>query len=514
MDSVAREAWLMAWKRQLRKSRCPIVDLPPETKSHILSYLPLSSVSHLSQSCRVWHQSALPELYTRDAKECDSFAMKWMAAHAVDERTTETALNALKISARFGGQVNAFNSDFSQQCEDWMLDESSTALHHAVSVGNLRVAEKLLDMGARHDISCLGARWVWEGYIRRLNHFENVFRADCIFGQWLPIFLAFMQDDSAMARLLIDRGAGHEAMIANSCTGSTTHISILHFAAVDTTEAIFQWRFLFERFREYKNERCTEENDTPLHIALKCGCIQGMQAAVETGADMEARNTSLLTPLAAVVRQLGIVYTEDGTIQNHMRCLREFVKLGASVNPDGDSVLADSIEHYWANPAMWPDMMLIINFFVDQGADPNGTSLTGSHVASQLVRAICEAKPSERKVLKNLLSNLVARGLDLTTQSSGWDSTLNTVIQQPDAQPAWLFKLLCSKGATIHNDDVGAFFLRWCQIPRLWAGNQYDVRQHAEQISPAVARDAYKIAFSYNTSTLYDLLRRIPLAPL
>lgn len=350
--------------------------------------------------------------------------------------------------------------------------------------------------------------------MRRLNHFESVFWADCAFGQWFPIFLAFMQNDSAMANLLLDRGAGHEAMIAQSCTGSTSHISILHFAAADTTEVIFRWRFLFERFREYKNERCTEDNDTPLHIALKCGCIQGMQAAVETGADMEARNASLLTPLAALVRQLGIVYRQDGTIQNHTRCLREFVKLGASVNPDGDSVLAESIEQYRANPAMWPDVVLIIDFFVDQGADPNGTSLTGSHVASQLVRAICEAEPSEIKVLKNLLSNLVARGLDLTTQSSGWDSTLNTVIQQPDAQPEWLFKLLCSKGAVINDDEVGVFFLRWCRIPRLWTANQYDIRQHAEQISPAVAKDAYDIAFSNETSTLYDLLRRMPLAPL
>ncbi|CCE27458.1 uncharacterized protein CPUR_00932 [Claviceps purpurea 20.1] len=407
MDSVAREVWLKAWKRDIDPSRCLLMHMPREINVLIISHLDLDVISRLGQSCRAWYQVTLPELYSRDAKEGNSFAIRWMAAYAVDEESTEIALNTLDISARFGGQVDVILG----QREGQTLYETPNALHYAIVGKNLRLAKKLLDMGARHDIPCLNRRMrSLDPYSDELTDF---FGEHYHIGQWFPIFLAFIHSDPDMGQLLVDRGAGRDAMIRG------TPISILHLAAADQTRDIGQWRFLFDRFRKHIDERCTGNEETPLHIALRRGSIQSVQFALEVGANTEVQNAALLTPLAALVQVSKI---RD---QTHVACIRKIVEFGGNIHPDGDSVMVHVMEYYCNSPVMWPEIRHILNFFLDHGADLNERSLSG-------------------------------------------EIALSTVIIEEDAQPAWLFDLLSKKGAPISNDGVDVSFFHWCEGPRLY----------------------------------------------
>ncbi|KAG5918391.1 hypothetical protein E4U61_001804 [Claviceps capensis] len=525
MGSVARQAYFMAWKQELYDSKCLMTLLSPEIRSEIISYLSPEPLSRLGQSCRTWYQLAIPELYARDAKEGGSYAIKWMAAHAVDEETTEVALKTLDISARYGGQVNAIQLEFPQHHGFLLNYERSTALHYAVVLRNLCVTQKLLDMGARHDIPCSGVGWVWKAtqsprLMQRIDQFKGILEVCFRLSSWMPIFLAFIQSDQQMGQLLLEHGAGREAVILRAYGGQMGRVSILHFAAADTTRDIDQWQLFFDAFREYINEPCARLSDSPLHVALSTGCIQGMQLAVQTGADMEKRNALLETPLTKGVQKLRFLDTSIGALQRHITCLRRFVELGGSVNPEGDSLLVSAVRYYRENPIVCPDVRVLIDFFLDHGADINEVDSTGSTVFNELIDTIlsAEAFPPAIKVLEKLLSHLVDRGLDLTRPAPFLPSPLSTVMHNRDAQPAWLFKFLYRNGATIKSMEEDAFFLRWCQIPRLWGGIQYgryDIRQQAAYISRSAAFRAYKIAFSFDTSHLYKLLVRMPLiAPL
>ncbi|KAG5916787.1 hypothetical protein E4U61_003309 [Claviceps capensis] len=512
MDPVACEQWLKAWKRETCPSDCLLMNMPPEIKILIMYHMTPGTLSRLGQSCQTWYQFTLPELYARDAKEGYSSAIRWMAAHAVDEDTTEIALNTLEISARYGGQVDVIS-----EYEGQKVYKNPTALHQAIARRNLRLAKKLLDMGARHDIPCLDPfQFLFasqpEELMARLNYFENAFDSFCTIGMWFPIFLAFFVRDPDMGQLLVDRGAGREAMLSPSFVDIPCRILILHFAAADTTEEIGQWHFLFDSFRKHINQRCTEKEETPLHIALRCGSVQSMQLALEAGAKMEINNAYLLTPLVALARGLDTFCIQTGNVrnQNHIICIRNLVELGGSIHPGGDSVMVYVMGFYFRNPDMWPDMIHALNFFLDHGVDLNERSLTGTNVVSQLVPAICTAAPPAMEAFKELLHDLVDKGLDLTRLPLR-GSPLNSVISQTDAQPAWLFDLLCEKGATILRSEVDYFFIRWFEIPRLWMGNQYDIWQHVEQVSLGAAVTVYSLAMSSDTPSLFDHFVCMPL---
>ncbi|CCE27459.1 uncharacterized protein CPUR_00933 [Claviceps purpurea 20.1] len=516
MDPVAREVWLKAWKRDIDPSRCLLMHMPREIKALIIFHLDLDVLSRLGQSCRAWYQVTLPELYGRDAKEGRSSAIRWMASQAVDEERTEIALNTLEISARFGGQVDVI----SEQHEGQTLYETPTALHYAIIRRNLRLAKKLLDMGARHDIPCLHERLIaslhssyFSDVLIRLHYFTDFFRVRNLNGQIVrnlngqsfPIFLAFMRKDPDMGQLLVDRGAGREGMISPPFTTAPTRIPILHLLASEDMGDIGQWRFLFDHFREHINERCTEEGETLLHTALRCGAIQNVQIVLEAGVNMEVQNAALLTPLVALVQ----VWTIQN--QRHVACIRKFVELGSNIHPGGDSVMVHVMKYYRLRPEMWSDIRHTLNFFLDHGADLNERSLSGTNVVSQLIPTICHAAPAAMEALEELLHDLIDKGLDLRSLPQPLEerSALCTVIIQKDAQPAWLFDLLCKQRATILDEEADDFFCRWFEVPRLRMGNQlYNIWQHAEQISPDTADRVYNLAISYDTPSFFDLLVR------
>ncbi|CCE31803.1 uncharacterized protein CPUR_05658 [Claviceps purpurea 20.1] len=380
MESAAREARLTARERNTDESRCLMALLPPETKMQIMSYISTQrSLSRLSQSCRAWYETATEELYTRDAKEHRSFAMKWMAAHAVDEQTTDSAIRTLETSRRWGGQIDAIQrglteweslQDINTLYED--LYEASTALHFAIVSRNMRLTETLLDMKASLRIPGLPLLWKSKGskkLLRRFRYFQQIFEG-CSLGLAFPIFMAFLQSDSDMCKLLIAHGAGSEATLVNTITGPKA-ISILHFAAADLTTKNRQWQCLFH-------------------------------------------------------------------------------------------------------------------------------------------------------------------GFNLTAPAPELPSPLYLVLDNYNDRRKWLLNLLCEKGATIHEDEVNAAFLYWCETSILWETNAYDAWwqhqgqedetfqkwcehpynawwwRHVKQISPMVVSEAYKIAF--NTSRqLYDILTHLPL---
>ncbi|CCE29379.1 uncharacterized protein CPUR_03072 [Claviceps purpurea 20.1] len=143
--------------------------------------------------------------------------------------------------------------------------------------------------------------------------------------------------------------------------------------------------------------------------------------------------------------------------------------------------------------------------------------------------------PAQR-LLKDLLSDLVARGLNLTISEPGWLSPLYIVLDHSDIEPNWLFNLLCNNGATIRKTEVDSAFLRWCELSILWETNEYDAWwQHQGQedeifkkwcehpynawwwqhvikhISPHTVTLAYGKAFR-NSRQLYDILAHLPLA--
>ncbi|KAG5933216.1 hypothetical protein E4U53_001061 [Claviceps sorghi] len=521
MNHSTLETYLSSWKRQTYQPRCAIAALPVEIKRYIIWNCSLQSLARLGQCSESWQLLITPELYSRDAKEGGSFAIRWAAAHATDEETTKVALKILAKSAKFGGQVNAIHREFPRQYGDMTLYETSTALHYAIASGNLRITKQLLDMGARHDIPCSGPRWAahitndpkW--LEQRLGDFEDFYPGQRMpYSEWLPLFLAFLGCDDEMGELLVRRGASRIAVVIPSVAGITIPISILHFAAANKEKDFKDWTFLFERFSGYINEACTDAQDTPLHLAVRYGNTKGMRIAVQTGANTEARNRALRTPLVDGVSRLPFLNVWSPRRHEHIKCLRELVELGASVNPEGDSVLVPAISYYRSNPMICPDVRHLIDFFLDHGADVNGNTMPGATAIQEMIMAIfsMEGCHPQSKVLKKLMHDLIERGLDVSAQSVAVPSPLCAVMLHRNAQPAWLFELLCENGATIHGAEVNKFFLHWCRQPRLWRRARYNMWKHASSIAPRAVEIAYKIAFAYDSAAFYNLLARQRLA--
>ncbi|CCE31826.1 uncharacterized protein CPUR_05681 [Claviceps purpurea 20.1] len=542
MDSAVREAPFMARGRGTDESRCLMALLPLETKIQIMSYIGTQqSLSRLAQSCGSWYGPATQELYTRDAKKHGSFAIKWMAGHAVDEQTTDSALRTLEISRRWGGQINTVNQSlwrFRFAGQD--MYERSTALHFAVFLGNLRLTKTLLDMEASLEIPCPNLLWQSLGseeVLRRVSYFQSVLR-NIHFGPAFPIFLAFLQRDADMCKLLVEHGAGRKAVIV-SFRGEPKAWSILHFAVADSTTDYRHWRCLFGAFREYINEPCPRESQyTPLHVALINSCTQGMQIAVEYGADKEARDGASRTPLSIGVQEILPATRSTRTFEERTMCVRKFVELGASVNPEGDSVLLHAVQLYASRVYHRPDMRHLIYFLLEHHANIHGTiDCRNTNVANEIIKGIlnsnCDSPVQE--LLKELLSDLVDRGLNLTIPTPGLPSPLYRVLCHRKAKPEWLFDWLCEKGATIHEREVNAAFVHWCEISRLWRTNKYDAWwqnqgqegeifqkwcehpynfwwwQHVKHISRFVAMQAYRTAFKSEYRQLYDILTHLPL---
>lgn len=290
--------------------------LIPELKIRILSYLDTpAALSRLGQSCQTWYEVANEELYKRDARENNSYAIKWMAAHAVNDQTTNSALRTLKISVGWGGQIEAVQThvpvvqrNISVEQEDRLMYASTSALNIAVVLGNIRLTMELLKIGARHDIPCTTVDWllaqprtvgriVQPRMVERIEYFRGIFQPYFVFGQAFPLYLAFMKGNVHMCQLLLERGVERYAMVVEYDFGATFMlVSILHVVAADPTTNGNQWRFFFDRFREQINEPCSNMRLTPLHVAMLSGCDQGVRNALEAGANEEARNSAMQTP--------------------------------------------------------------------------------------------------------------------------------------------------------------------------------------------------------------------------
>ncbi|CCE29337.1 uncharacterized protein CPUR_03030 [Claviceps purpurea 20.1] len=422
MDSATPAARLMARQRDTDESKSPMALLPSEMKIQIMSHINTQqSLSRLGQSCQAWYEVANEELYKRDSREHNSVAIKWMAAHAVDEQTTETALSTLEISRRWGGQIDAVKPRLSRsEGDDQIVYDTSTALHFAVFLGNVRLTKTLLDMGASLTIACSPLLWRSMGSEQLLARFRYFLQVtdEWHFGPAFPIFLAFLQSDPGMCKLLMEHGAGREAIIFDDETDPKV-MSILHFAAADPTTNYRQWQCLFDGFREYIDEPSPQESQpTPLHIALRSGCTQGMQIAVESGADKEARDGFSRTPLSIGV--LGISYNTDAdprTFEERTMCIRKFLELGASVNPEGDSVLVAAVQCYAPYPANHPIMRYLISFLLEHHADIHGTShRQNTNVVNEVMKGILDYDhdPPTSEFFQELLSDLFDRGLNLS----------------------------------------------------------------------------------------------------
>ncbi|CCE31791.1 uncharacterized protein CPUR_05646 [Claviceps purpurea 20.1] len=558
MNSAASESLLTAPERNADESRSLMVLFPPQTKIKIMSYIRTQqSLSRLSQTCRDWYETATRELYTRDAKRHRSFAIKWMAAHAVDDQTTASAIRTLKISRRWGGQIDAVQqlqhlsqSNIERLNKDQIMYKTSTALHFAVVLGNMRLVETLLDVKASPTIPCRRLDLLLESMgseevLRRDSYFQSVFRK-VRFIAVFPIYLAFLKNDPHMCKLLVKHGAGREAKIIPHhifCFSDFRAMSILHFAAADPTKDYRQWQCLFDGFGEYIDEFCGPSyfNGTPLHVALKSGCTQGMHLAVESGADKEAENVHSSTPLYEGIPEIPYCTTDyQKTFEKPITCLRKFVELGASVNPEGDSVLMIAVGIYASNPVNQPNMRELIYFLLDHHADVHGTNRRNSSNVVNEIALYCHSSryedPLARELVKELLSDLVNRGLNLTIPAPGLPSPLYRVLNASKAKRNWLFDFLCEKGATIHEDEVDTAFLRWCEISRLWemigytwwrkhqgqedkfllkwCENPYNGWwwQHVKQIPSIDVTLAYEVAFKHKDRQLYYILTHLPLA--
>ncbi|CCE31783.1 uncharacterized protein CPUR_05638 [Claviceps purpurea 20.1] len=479
MSSAALDARLMARERNSDESKSPMALLPSELKIQVMSYISSQqSLSRLGQSCRAWYEVANEELYKRDCRENCSVAIKWMAAHAVDEQTTDTALRTLEISRRWGGQIDAVKQHLSQSdSNDETMYDRSTALHFAVFLGNVRLTNTLLGMEASLTIPCSPLLFRSMGSEQLLLRFEYFLQElDAYdFGPAFPIFLAFLQSDPGMCKLLMEHGAGREAMIFDHDNNPGV-LSILHFAAADTTTEHRQWQCLFDRFREYINEPCPGDfRSTPLHVALISGCTQGMQIAVETGADKESRDGGLRTPLYMGILRIphyAIEYPKP--FEEHTRCLRKFVDLGGSVNPDGDSLLGLVVKRYAWSPVENPGIRHLIYFLLEHHADINRTFFgPNSNMVNEIIDGLLVYgdNPPQRELLEELLRDLIDRGLNLTIPAPGLPSPLFRVMVHDESNLEWLIDLLCDNGATIHEDEMSTVFFFWCENSRLWENN-------------------------------------------
>ncbi|CCE31797.1 uncharacterized protein CPUR_05652 [Claviceps purpurea 20.1] len=552
MDSAAREARLMAREWDMKESTCPMVLLPPEMKHKIMSYINTQqSLSRLGQTCRRWHGTATEELYTRDAKEHTSFAMKWMAANAVDEQTTDSAIRTLEVSRRWGGQIDAVKLDEAESGgKDQIMYHKSTALHIAVFLGNLRLTETLLNMGASLTIPCPALFWASMGSQQlqiRFAYFQEVFWAYGLGPDRtvFPILLAFLQSDTEMCKLLLEHGAGREAMIVYGW-GHPKFMSILHFAAADPTTDYRQWQCLFDKFRKHIDEPCPIVDAlTPLHVALRVGCTQGMQIAVETGADKEARNGWSHTPLSSAIQVTkDKTRLDHGTFKEFTRCFRKFVESGADINPEGDSALLFAVQSYGTYyPVDQPLTGHLIYVLLEYHADIHGTGRwQNTNMVNDIINSIfyhdsiCshDKKAESQKLLKELFSHLVRSGLDLRTPAPGLPSPLFRLLDD-FTDHEWLIDLLFDNGATIHEHELDRAFICWCYTTKLWEKNKYDAWwlhqgredkiflqwcehpynvwwwQHFKQFSPHVVKEAYEVAFEHEDRHLYDILTHLPL---
>ncbi|CCE31789.1 uncharacterized protein CPUR_05644 [Claviceps purpurea 20.1] len=543
MDSAPREARVMARERDNDDSICPLVLLPPEMKRQIISHISTQqSLSRLGQSCRAWYEVANEELYKRDSRENNLFAIKWMAAHAVDEQTTDSAIRTLEISLRWGGQIDAVkvkqhHYSRSDTTEKKMYD-TSTPLHVAVFFGNVRLTKTLLNMKASLTIPCPVLGWASMGTKQlrdRFTYFQAVLENRFV-SPVFPIFLAFLRRDTDMCKLLIEHGAGREAMILGTETGPQV-MSILHFAAADPTADYRQWQCLFYKFREYIDEPCPRrDSPTPLHVALRAGCTQGMQIVVEFGADKEARNGFSQTPLSSVALET----TDDnlGIFEKRAVCIRKFVELGASLISEVDSLLSAVVQSYIPNPLNYPLTCQLIYFLLDHRADIHGTvGWQSTNMVNDIIGEIFEHEhdPGSPELLQELLSDLVEIGLNFTILSPELPSPLFLVLECFNPDHAWLIYLLCANGATIHEHELDRAFICWCHTAQTWETNKYDAWwqhqgqedeifqkwcehpynvwwwQHVEKISPHEFTSAYNIAFGHKDRYLYDILTHLPL---
>ncbi|KAG6010535.1 hypothetical protein E4U21_005886 [Claviceps maximensis] len=526
MDCSVHKTYLRDWSRQSYRPRCPLNVLPLEIKRNIIPYLSLQDLARLNQCCQSWFILTDAELWRRDAKFRNSSAMNWAVAHAVDDETTRMALKILQKSAQFGGQVNAIQREFPDRMRGATFYQTSTILNRAVAMGNLRIATRLLEMGARHDMPCSGPRWVFcatrATWLRkRVDDFESFYGRRQEYGRWLPLLVAFINSDHKMGQLLIRWGASRDAVIVPHDLFTEFPISILHFAAANKAKDFEQWTFLFDTFAAHINENCTMNNAkqyTPLHVAMMVGNTQGMQLAVKTGANMEVQNPVTRSPLIESILRIPSLGQGTRKRKEHMDCIRKFVELGASVNTERDCVLVPAIGCCRGDLMSCSDVRALIDFFLDNGADVNGHTTSGTTPLQALIMAILireDSPPPERKVLRKLVHDLVKRGMDLTLLTPGVSSPLYMVMLCRNAQPAWLFRLLCTEGATIHRAEVNDFFIHWCQQKRLWGqrgqGN-YDVWQHAPIISTEAVEFAYTKAFASDNPSLYNTLTRQRLA--
>ncbi|CCE29621.1 uncharacterized protein CPUR_03468 [Claviceps purpurea 20.1] len=318
----------------------------------------------------------------------------------------------------------------------------STALHFAVFLGNVRLTKTLLDVGASLTIPCSPLLWRSMGSEQlslRFRYFLQVL-GERSSGPAFPIFLAFLQSDPGMCKILMEHRAGREAMIFDHETNPKV-MSILHFAAADRTTDYRQWQCLFDGR----------------------GCTQGMRIAVESGADKEARDGFSRTPLSVGVSGfLSDTHANPEMFEERTMCFRKFMELGASINPEGDSVLVAAVQGYAPYPVNRTLMRRLISFLLEHHADIHGTSdRQNTNVVNEIIKGILDYDhdPPTQELLKELLSDLVDRGLNLTIPAPGLSSPLYRVLRHGIAKPEWLFDLLCEKGATIHEVEVNTAFL-------------------------------------------------------
>ncbi|GAB0132124.1 hypothetical protein EsDP_00000568 [Epichloe bromicola] len=509
------------WKNPLYRPKDYLTMVPPELKCQITSYLSIKALGRLAKCSKCWWEITNPELYKRDAEEGNSYAIKW-AACTRTKRANQFALATMTRSVTNGGQVNAIHKDFPKQTGDNSIHyETATAIHYAVAYRNRVLVNWLLDMGASLEIPCSGRDWALNvmdptSLMRRLEKFSGFYPGVAGYGLWLPLFVAFLQNNLRMARLLIQRGAPGDATFStdNILTRRTT--SILHFAAANKGDDFDMWKPLFNVFRRHINQGCAEDLHTPLHVAMRSGNIKGVQAALETGAIIEETNLGNHTPLVEGVLRLNWITSNGPARQQHITCLKRLVEHGANVNPAGDSVLVPALRYFRENAIICPDMPRLIHFFLDKGADVNASNTVGSTPLRELVNAILvmDKYPVASETLKKLFKELVKRGADVSqTLQPGNFSYLNVVMQNRDARPAWLYDFLWKNGATIRAHEADTFFLTWCQIPRLHTNRQYNIWQHAADISMPFIERAYKLAFESETPDLFTILRRSPLPP-